>query len=105
MDLPTVLYRCPGPESRPGGTYAYLGVESPEAYEAALADGWKLTMPDAIEAYESKRAEVIAEVATEFEPVKVAEPIEPAAESQEAIEIPVPTPKAKPGPKPKAKKG
>lgn len=101
MDLPTVLYRCPGPESRPGGTYAYLGVESPDAYEAAMADGWKLTMPDAIEAYEGKRAEVIAEVAAEFEPaaVKADEPVEVAKEPAPAA------PKAKPGPKPKAKKG
>lgn len=65
MDLPTVLYRCPGQWSRPGGTYDYFGVETPEAYEAAIAEGWQLTMPAAIEAYESKRDAVIAEVKAE----------------------------------------
>lgn len=70
MDLPTVLYRCPGQWSRPGGTYDYFGVETPEAYEAAIADGWQLTMPEAIDAYENKRDAVIAEVKAEV----IAEP-------------------------------
>lgn len=65
MDLPTVLYRCPGQWSRPGGTYDYLGVETAENYKAAIADGWQLTMPAAIEAYENKRDAVIAEVEAE----------------------------------------
>ncbi len=107
MDLPTVLYRCPGPHSRAGGTYDFLGVETPENYDAAIADGWQLTMPDAIDAYEGKKAEVIAEVEKEVEAEKQA-PQEPVAdEAQEAAPVakaPV-KPKAKPGPKPKAKKG
>lgn len=65
MDLPTVLYRCPGQWSRPGGTYDYLGVETAENYKAAIAEGWQLTMPAAIEAYETKRDAVIAEVKAE----------------------------------------
>lgn len=65
MDLPNVLYRCPGQWSRPGGTYDYLGVETPEAHDKAIADGWHLTMPEAIDAYENKRDAVIAEVEAE----------------------------------------
>jgi len=78
MDLPTVLYRCPGPHSRAGGTYGFLGVETPESYDAAIAAGWQLTMPAAIDAYEGKKAEVIAEVEKEVEAEKLAEQ-EPAA--------------------------
>jgi len=101
MDLPTVLYRCPGPHSRAGGTYDFLGVEAEENYEAAIANGWQLTMPDAIEAYEGKVAKVKAEVAAEFEPVAKSEPespVEPEAPTEEPAAKPA---KAKPGPKPK----
>lgn len=82
MELPTVLYRCPGQHSRAGGTYDFLGVESPEAYESAIADGWQLTMPDAIAAYEQKRDEVMADVEKEV--------------AGEVVKV-----RAKPGPKPK----
>lgn len=103
MDLPTVLYRCPGPHLRAGGTYDFLGVETEDNYEAAVAKGWQLTMPDAIAAFEGKKAAVIAEVEAEFEPVKT-EP-EALAEPVEVAEEPPKPVKAKPGPKPKAKKG
>lgn len=65
VDLPTVLYRCPGSISRAGGTWDYLGVETVEAHKAATAQGWHPSMPEAIEAYENKRAAVIAEVEKE----------------------------------------
>lgn len=100
MDLPTVLYRCPGPHSRAGGTYDYLGVETPEAYESAIAAGWQLTMPDAIDAYDGKVKEIKAEVEKELdaeEKVKEPDPVEAPAP---VAEKPV---KAKPGPKPKGK--
>ena len=39
--LPTTLYRVPGAHfGPPGFTYDYLGVDTEEALEAALADGW-----------------------------------------------------------------
>jgi hypothetical protein len=39
--LPTILYRVPGAHfGPPGFTYDYLGVDTEEALEAALADGW-----------------------------------------------------------------
>lgn len=92
MDLPTVLYRCPGPHSRGGGTYDYLGVETPEAHDKAIADGWHLTMPEAISDYESIKAGVIKEVEAEFK-ADVQPTQEPAIE--------VIKPRGKPGPKPK----
>lgn len=104
MDLPTVLYRCPGPHSRAGGSYDFLGVETEENYEAAIAKGWQLTMPDAIAAFEGNVAAVKAEVEAEFEPVKTGPETQDAPDTpaEEAAAKPV---KAKPGPKPKAKKG
>jgi hypothetical protein len=39
--LPTILYRVPGAHfGPPGFTYDYRGVDTEEALEAALADGW-----------------------------------------------------------------
>jgi hypothetical protein len=39
--LPTTLYRVPGAHfGPPGFTYDYRGVDTEEALEAALADGW-----------------------------------------------------------------
>ena len=48
MDLPTILYRCPGPYSRPGGTYALLPVADEQALAEAERNGWCRTMPEAI---------------------------------------------------------
>lgn len=98
MDLPTVLYRCPGPHSRAGGTYDFLGVETEENYEAAIAKGWKLTMPDAISAYEHRHDEVIAEVAKE---VAAEEKAEARIDEPPAPVAAPAKPKGKPGPKPK----
>ena len=105
MDLPTVLYRCPGPHSRAGGTYDFLGVETEENYEAAIAAGWKLTMPDAIDAYEGKVKEIKAEVEKELDAEdRAKEPAPEAPAPQAPAKVaPDPKPKAKPGPKPKAK--
>jgi hypothetical protein len=39
--LPTILYRVPGAHfGPPGVTYDYRGIDTQEALEAALADGW-----------------------------------------------------------------
>lgn len=100
MDLPTVLYRCPGPHSRAGGTYDFLGVETEENYEAAISAGWQLTMPDAIDAFEGKVAAVKAEVEKGVAAEETADA--PEAPSVVAPELTKPV-KAKPGPKPKQK--
>lgn len=106
MSLPTVLYRCPGPHSRAGGTWDYLGVETAEAHEAATAAGWHPSMPDAIAAYEGKKAEVIAEVEKEVKAeglaVEVAAETLDDAQTAEVVEsVVVIKPRCKPGPKPK----
>lgn len=45
----TIVYRDKGPYQRPGGTYDFLGVNSKEAHETALKNGWFNSMPEAIE--------------------------------------------------------
>ena len=45
---PTLLYRCPGPHARPGGTYAYQAVSNEAEKASALAAGWFLTLPEAV---------------------------------------------------------
>lgn len=49
MKYPTMVYRCPGPHQRKGGTFDTRGVKSQEELEAALKDGWFETLPEAIE--------------------------------------------------------
>jgi hypothetical protein len=47
--LPTILYRIPGAHfGPPGFTYDYLGVDTEEALEAALADGWHESLVSAM---------------------------------------------------------
>jgi hypothetical protein len=48
MSYSEIVYRCPGPHQRPGGTFAFKGVTSEAEKEAALKDGWFETMPEAI---------------------------------------------------------
>jgi hypothetical protein len=47
--LPTILYRVPGAHfGPPGFTYDYRGIDTQEALEAALADGWHESMAAAM---------------------------------------------------------
>lgn len=48
MSLPTIVYRCPGPHQRPGGTFDFVGIETDEDLKEALLDGWFLTMDEAV---------------------------------------------------------
>lgn len=57
MDFPTILYRCPGPHSRPGGSYALLPVADAQALAEAEQVGWFRTMPEAIEGRTAQKAE------------------------------------------------
>lgn len=43
-----MVYKCPGPHSRAGGTYDTKGVNSKEEHEAALEAGWFNTLPEAV---------------------------------------------------------
>lgn len=49
MSFPTIVYKCPGDHHRAGGTYSYRGAEDVEALSALVAEGWFLTLPEAIE--------------------------------------------------------
>ena len=51
MNLPALVYRCPGPHRKPGqGTYAYAQVKTQEELDAKLASGWFTTFEEAKEA-------------------------------------------------------
>lgn len=49
MKYSDLVYQCPGPHSRPGGTFAYREVKSEVEHEEALANGWFRTLPEAID--------------------------------------------------------
>jgi len=61
--FPTIVYRCPGPHSGPGHTWASLGVADEAAYNAALAAGWHPTLPAAVDAWRSPPAPIVSPVA------------------------------------------
>lgn len=46
--FPTIVYQTPGMHHCAGGTYSYRGIADGEQLESALADGWFLTLPEAI---------------------------------------------------------
>lgn len=52
MEFPTLVYRCPGNCQRKGGTYAWHPVKDEAQLDAALADGWFVTLPEAIQAHD-----------------------------------------------------
>lgn len=49
MKYSSIVYRCPGPHQRKGGTFDYKGVSSEAEHEQARKDGWFDTLPEAIE--------------------------------------------------------
>lgn len=48
MDFPRLVFKCPGTQQRPGGTFSHKPVADGAEFDAALADGWFATLPDAI---------------------------------------------------------
>lgn len=62
----TMLYKAPGPEPIHGSFLATTIVDADEegAIDAALAEGWFLTTPEAVEAYEAEKAAIAANPAT-----------------------------------------
>ena len=48
MEFPALVYRCPGTNQRPGGTYSYRQIANDDELADALADGWFATLPEAI---------------------------------------------------------
>ena len=83
----TMLYKAPGPEPIHGSFLATTIVDADEegAIDAALAEGWFLTTPEAVEAYEAEKAakEAAAE-AQQFSGVESA----PAAKGKKAATAP-----------------
>lgn len=69
-EFPDMVYRVPGLHNTGGGeTFDYKGVNDQDELDAALADGWHRTLPDAIGAV-----------------VSAAEVIEAVSEAQDAID-------------------
>jgi hypothetical protein len=64
MIFPSLVYRCPGPHQRAGGTYEHRQVSDEYELAAAIEVGWFATLPEAIA---GKSAEPL-------------EPIEPTAQ-------------------------
>lgn len=50
-DFPTLLYKCPGPWSGDGYTYGTRPAADDAEMQAALAAGYRLTLPEAVEAF------------------------------------------------------
>lgn len=48
MNFPTLVYKTPGTHFASAGTYDYRGVETQDQLEASIAEGWFLTLPEAI---------------------------------------------------------
>ena len=46
--FPVLVFKNNGPHQRAGGSYDHKVVESVEELDAALADGWYATLPEAI---------------------------------------------------------
>lgn len=49
MNFPALVFRCPGKHQRAGGTYDHKAVMDGDEKDAALADGWFSTLPEAID--------------------------------------------------------
>lgn len=48
MSYSNMVYRCPGPHQRAGGTYEFRGVTSKAEEDELLRAGWFETLPEAI---------------------------------------------------------
>lgn len=67
-DIQTIVYRCPGDHSLPGGSYNYRGINSKEQLKEALADGWFETMAEAIEGKAAITSDPVDETADDNAP-------------------------------------
>jgi butyrate kinase len=62
-DFPDMVYRTPGPHrAQNGGTFGYLGVNNADEMQAALSDGWYLTVDAAFAALDEEVTEAIDDV-------------------------------------------
>lgn len=51
MKFPVFIFRCPGEILRAGNRYAFSLVDNEQDLKARQADGWKLSLKEAIESY------------------------------------------------------
>lgn len=53
---PIAVYRCPGDQAGPVHSWAIKGIASQEELDAALADGWHVSLPEAYAACDAALA-------------------------------------------------
>lgn len=85
-DYPRMLYKFPGNEPMHGGLFATKIVADEDEQDAALADGWNLSTPEAKEAHAKAQKPAAVEVKQEAaqEPIQTAAAAPPAAEDHGA---------------------
>ncbi len=49
MEFPRLVYKCPGPHARQGGTYDHAVVNDADEHASQIGAGWFNTLPEAIE--------------------------------------------------------
>jgi hypothetical protein len=49
MEFPRLVYKCPGPYARQGGTYDHAVVNDADEHASQTGAGWFSTLPEAIE--------------------------------------------------------
>jgi len=69
MEYPRLVFKCPGPFSRQGGTYDHTLVSDVDEHYIRLQDGWFDTVPEAIEGKASAQEEA-PEVSQEAAPTR-----------------------------------
>ncbi len=49
MEFPRLVYKCPGPYARQGGTYDHAVVNDADEHASQIGAGWFNALPEAIE--------------------------------------------------------
>lgn len=68
MNFPSLVYRCPGPHQRAGGTYEHRQINDENELAAALEDDWFATLPEAIVGKSAESAEPVKSVVQDDAP-------------------------------------
>jgi len=55
MEFPRLVYKCPGPYARQGGTYDHAVVNDANEHASQIGAGWFNTLPEAIEGKEDSQ--------------------------------------------------
>lgn len=86
MTFPEMVYRVPGEHRlHGGGTFSYLGVNNEDELDAALADGWRLTLAEAVAGVEA--GAIIADVVEAMEAIDDVSPATRDELEQKAREL------------------